>query len=92
MKWLEGYVTTLAEASCKAVRDAVWEHGDHQKWTASYDGFYLTRGTTPTIHQRHSMIMSQGKSHGLPIEQNGERITIGKGLQLEQKATCSMKY
>lgn len=55
MEWLEGYVTKLAEASCEAVRSAVQKRGDHQKWTASYDGFYLTRGhysnnSSATLH------------------------------------------
>ena len=55
VEWLEGYMTRLAEASCEAVRVAIRQHGDHQKWTASYDGFYLTRGhhsnnSSATLH------------------------------------------
>lgn len=48
-------MTRLAKASCEAVRVAIRQHGDHQKWTASYDGFYLTRGhhsnnSSATLH------------------------------------------
>lgn len=41
--------------SCEAVRLAVKQRGDHLNWTASYDGFYLTRGhysnnSSATLH------------------------------------------
>lgn len=41
---LEKCVTELAEWSCNCVREAIKTRGDHQKWVASFDGFYLTRG------------------------------------------------
>lgn len=59
MKWLEEYVTALAEASCKAVRAAIRQRGDEHKWVASFDGFYLTRGhhsnnSSATLHDYNS--------------------------------------
>ncbi len=52
---LEPHVTQLAEWSCKHVRDTIEERGDKDKWVASFDGFYLTRGhysnnSSATIH------------------------------------------
>ena len=52
---LEKYVTELAEWSCAQVREDVVERGDGKHWTASFDGFYLTRGhysnnSSATIH------------------------------------------
>ena len=52
---LEEYVTELAEWSCEWVREAIKTSGDHQKWRASFDGFYLTRGhysnnSSATLH------------------------------------------
>ena len=44
IEWLEEYVSALAEKSCEAVRMHIKQHGDHHNWSASYDGFYLTRG------------------------------------------------
>ena len=41
---LEVHVTKLAEWSCEQVRKAITNRGDHEKWIASYDGFYLIRG------------------------------------------------
>ncbi len=48
-------MTQLAEWSCKHVRDTIEERGDQDKWVASFDGFYLTRGhysnnSSATIH------------------------------------------
>ena len=52
---LEEYVTDLAEWSCGQVRQEIVERGDAQKWMASFDGFYLTRGhysnnSSATLH------------------------------------------
>ena len=52
---LQKHVTGLAKWSCIRVRDAIRSRGDHQKWTASFDGFYLTRGhhsnnSSATLH------------------------------------------
>ena len=37
-------MTELAEWSCKTVRERIEKRGDKDKWVASFDGFYLTRG------------------------------------------------
>ena len=55
VKKLEPHVTKLAEWSCSKVREAIKEEGDHEKWVASYDGFYQTRGhysnnSSATLH------------------------------------------
>ena len=52
---LEEHVTNLAEWSCGQVRQEIIERGDAKKWTASFDGFYLTRGhysnnSSATLH------------------------------------------
>lgn len=44
VEWTERHVTELAEWSCEQVRNQVRNRGDHKRWVASYDGFYLTRG------------------------------------------------
>lgn len=59
VKKLESHVTELAERSCGQVRDAVQKRGDKEKWVASYDGFYLTRGhysnnSSSTLHDYSS--------------------------------------
>ena len=41
---LEKYVTDLAEWSCAQVREEIIRRGDGEKWVASFDGFYQTRG------------------------------------------------
>ena len=50
--WLEEHVTALADWSCAQVREMVRKRGDHLKWMAAYDGFYLTRGhySNNTLH------------------------------------------
>ena len=58
-QWLEHYVTELAEVCCQQVRSDVKERGDHLQWTASFDGFYQTRGhfsnnSSATLHDYHS--------------------------------------
>lgn len=55
VKWTEKYVCELAEWSCNEVRRQIRSRGDHQKWIASFDGFYLTRGhysnnSSATLH------------------------------------------
>lgn len=52
---LEKHTTKLAEWSCEKVREAVKSRGEDKKWTASYDGFYLTKGhysnnSSATLH------------------------------------------
>ncbi len=52
---LEPHVTQLAEWSCKHIREKIEQRGDRDKWVASFDGFYLTRGhysnnSSATIH------------------------------------------
>ena len=42
--WLGKHVEDIANSSCQQVRQAIIDQGDKHKWTASYDGFYLTRG------------------------------------------------
>ena len=42
--WLADFVGGLAEWSCESVRLHIRQRGDHPRWIASYDGFYLTRG------------------------------------------------
>lgn len=49
------HVTQLAEWSCGQVREAIKHRGEREKWVASYDGFYLTRGhysnnSSATLH------------------------------------------
>lgn len=44
IKWLEKHVTALTDWSCEQVRQNIKTRGDHLKWMAAYDGFYLTRG------------------------------------------------
>jgi len=42
--WLGRHVENLANSSCQQVRQVIIDRGDKKNWTASYDGFYLTRG------------------------------------------------
>lgn len=56
---LERYVTAIAERSCGQVREVIEKRGDQEKWVASYDGFYLTRGhysnnSSATLHDYSS--------------------------------------
>ena len=55
VKRLEGFVTNLAEWSCSQVQKEIIERGDDKEWSASFDGFYLTRGhysnnSSATLH------------------------------------------
>ena len=59
MERLEPVVSDLAEWSCEEVRRQIVERKDDQKWVASFDGFYLTRGhysnnSSATIHDYHN--------------------------------------
>ena len=54
-QWLGEHVTALAEWSCEEVRKSIKDRGDDKQWTASFDGFYLTRGhysnnSSTTLH------------------------------------------
>jgi hypothetical protein len=56
---LEEHVTELAEWSCAHVRNAIKTCNAHQKWVASFDGFYLTWGhysnnSSATLHDYES--------------------------------------
>ena len=53
--WLADFVGGLAERSCESVRLHIRQRGDHPRWIASYNGFYLTRGhhsnnSSATLH------------------------------------------
>ena len=55
VEWTEKYVCEFPEWSCNEVRRQIRSRGDHQKWIASFDGFYLTRGhysknSSATLH------------------------------------------
>ena len=55
MKRLEEQVTELAKWSCGQVQQEIIRRGDAKLWTASFDGFYLTRGhysnnSSATLH------------------------------------------
>ena len=55
VEWTEKYVCELAEWSCNEVRRQIRSRGDHRKWIASFDRFYLTRGhysnnSSATLH------------------------------------------
>ena len=55
MKRLEEQVTELAKWSCGQVQQEIIRRGDAKQWTASFDGFYLTRGhysnnSSATLH------------------------------------------
>ena len=43
MKRLEEQVTELAKWSCGQVQQKIIRRGGAKQWTASFDGFYLTR-------------------------------------------------
>ena len=50
VSWVSIHVEQLAEWSCEQVRADIEKHGDKDQWSASFDGFYLTRGTIQIIH------------------------------------------
>ena len=57
--WVGTHVEQLAEWSCDQVRSDIEKRGDKAEWTASFDGFYLTRGyhsnkSSATLHDVES--------------------------------------
>ena len=59
IQWTEENVTRLAQWSCEQVREKIHRRGDSKSWTASYDGFYQTRGhysnnSSATLHDYYS--------------------------------------
>ena len=42
--WVGTHMEQLAGWSCDQVRAGIEKRGDKAEWTASFDGFYLTRG------------------------------------------------
>ena len=59
VSWVGTHVERLAEWSCEQVRADIEKHGDKDNWTASFDGFYLTRGyhsnnSSATLHDVES--------------------------------------
>ncbi len=85
---LEKHVTELAEWFCAQVREYVVRHGDGKHWSASFDGFYLTRGhysnnSSATIHD-----FTTGKIAYFAHRTNVEKVTIGTELQLEPRRIC----
>ena len=51
VSWVITHVEQLAEWSCEQFRADIEKRNDKDKWTASFNGFYLTKGTTPIIHR-----------------------------------------
>ena len=81
-------MTELAEWSCKTVRERIEKRGDKDKWVASFDGFYLTRGhysnnSSATIHDYHEVAL-----HGFVIELRKGQDTTGLEHLAEQRVTC----
>ena len=59
VSWVGTHVEQLAEWSCDQVRADIVKRGDKDQWTASFDGFYLTRGhhsnnSSATLHDVES--------------------------------------
>ena len=59
VSWVGTHVEQLAEWSCEQVRADVEKRGEKAQWTASFDGFYLTRGyhsnnSSATLHDVES--------------------------------------
>ena len=55
VSWVGKHVEHLAEWSCDQVRADIEKRSDKVEWTASFDGFYLTRGqhsnnSSATLH------------------------------------------
>ncbi len=99
VKRLEEFVSDLAEWSCSQVRKEIMERGDDNKWMASFDGFYLTRGHYSKLaHSRHvsypphSMTTPLGTLRGSPTEPNMVQDITGQELQLVLKLTCWMSF
>ena len=59
VSWVGTHVEKLADWSCDQVRADIEKRGDKTQWTASFDGFYLTRGhhsnnSSATLHDVES--------------------------------------
>ena len=59
VSWVGTHVEQLAESSCDQVKADIVKRGDKDQWTASFDGFYLTRGhhsnnSSATLHDVES--------------------------------------
>lgn len=59
VSWVGTHVEKLADWSCDQVRADIVKRGDKAQWTASFDGFYLTRGhhsnnSSATLHDVES--------------------------------------
>ena len=59
VSWVDTHVEQLAEWSCDQVKADIVKRGDKDQWTASFDGFYLTRGhhsnnSSATLHDVES--------------------------------------
>ena len=59
VSWVGTHVEQLAEWSCDQVKADIVKRGDKDQWTASFDGFYLTRGhhsnnSSATLHDVES--------------------------------------
>ena len=85
---LEPHVTELAEWSCKTVREIIEERGDKDKWVASFDGFYLTRG-----HYSNNLSATTHDYHEGGIAWFSHRTKKGAGqnwagTSSEQRVTC----
>ena len=50
VSWVGTHVERLTEWSCEQLKADIEKCGDNDNWTVSFDGFYLTRDTTPIIH------------------------------------------
>ena len=85
MKRLEEQVTELAKWSCGQVQQEIIRRGGAKQWTASFDGFYLTRGhysnnSSATLHD-----FSTGKIAYFAHRTRGDQAINGAVLQLVQK-------
>ena len=86
--WLGRHVEALAK-SCDQVQKKITDRGDKLQWTASYDGFYLTRGhhsnnCSATLHD-----YSTDKTvPGTLTEARGAQKLTGKVFPVELKGTC----
>ena len=84
IEWLEKHVTSLAERSCKQVRDVVRRRGDEKTWVSPVD-------TIPTTLLPHYMTMRAVRLHGLHIVQSADDTTTGREHHVELKQTCLIK-
>ena len=59
VSWVVTHIEKLADWSCDQVRADIEKRGDKTQWTATFDGFYLTRGhhsnnSSATLHDVES--------------------------------------